>query len=109
MIDMNKFKKTMYSHTIYVPPKHRTILAYLCEKTNIEFQQTYATKLRSQYCTITAREYWAERFSKLDGTEYTYTQTSGFTARFEPETMFEICKKALKDDDVIRMLRTCNF
>lgn len=109
MIDMNKFKKSNTTETIYVPSMHRTILAYLCEQNHIEFSQTYAIKLRKQTGLNHKRQYWAERFSELDKKTYLYTQLSGFHVRFDPETLFVICKQGLQDEDVLRMLRTCDF
>lgn len=109
MIDMNKLRKSNEIETIYVPPMHRTILAYLCEQNHIEFTQTYAIKLRKRTELDKTRKYWAERFSTLDKKTYLYTQLSGFHTHYNPETLFDLCKQGLYDEDVLRMLHTCDF
>lgn len=109
MINITDLAKTDIPETIYLPIKYQTILGYLFNKNGMPYRQTRASQMRNMHELDKIRTDWAARFEELDGRHYTCHDTCGFTANLNTDTMYDLCRKALNDDDVKRMLNTCNL
>lgn len=109
MINIADIAKTDAPETIYLPIKYQTILGYVFDKNSMPYRQIRASQMRNARELDKIRTGWAARFEELDGRHYTCHDTCGFTADLSADTMYDLCRKALDDDDVKRMLNTCNL